>query len=99
MLRTRRDLEVQLIDRACSDAAFKEALLRDPKPALKTEIGIDLPEEIELRVVEETPDTIYLVLPEPPDPCRPELSEEELEDLAGGFCWGLLRLISAMPDT
>ena len=48
-----------------------------------------LPEDVEVRVVEESPKTIYLVLPGtglPPDEGG-GLSDQELEAVAGGGTW------------
>lgn len=58
----RRTLASQLIDRARSDPAFRARLCSDPRGTL-FEMGVDLPDQFELRVVEETPNVAYLVLP------------------------------------
>ena len=42
---------------------MRQRLLADPKGALEEELGTPLPDNIEVRAVEETADTIYLVLP------------------------------------
>ncbi|MFC5403359.1 NHLP leader peptide family RiPP precursor [Cohnella soli] len=60
-------LKVQIIQKAWEDAAFKAALLSDPKSAILDAFGIAIPESIELKVVEETPTTYYLVLPPNPE--------------------------------
>jgi hypothetical protein len=58
----RREIEEKLIDRAWQDAAFKQELLNNPKATIEKE-GIKLPPNIEVRVVEENPTTLYLVIP------------------------------------
>jgi hypothetical protein len=95
--KTRRDIEVQLIGRAWADSAFKEKLLRDPKAVLERELGAKLPEDQGIQVVEETRTAVYLVLPRRPDPFPETLSDEELEDLAGGFFWGIARRAEEFP--
>ncbi|MBB6693810.1 NHLP leader peptide family natural product precursor [Cohnella xylanilytica] len=60
-------LKLQLIKKAWSDPAFKEALLADPKSAIKSELGIDVPSGIAVTAVEETPDNLYLVVPPNPE--------------------------------
>ena len=50
---------------------------------MEQELGTRLPESVQVRVVEETADTIYLVLPSA-SPLGGELSERELEAVAGG---------------
>jgi hypothetical protein len=48
-------------------------------------MGSPLPEDVEVRVVEESADTIYLVLPSTsPLGQGEELSDQELEAVAGG---------------
>ena len=80
--RTRRDMEAEIIERALKDEGFARELRADTKAVIEREVG-KLPEGIEVKVVEETPDTLYLVLPAHPSPGR-QLSDEELERVAGG---------------
>ena len=75
----------KVIAKASSDADFKQRLLSDPKAAL-FEMGIELPEGMEnvtLKVVENTADTIHLVLPAPLQ--KGELDDETLDGIAGGL--------------
>ena len=58
----RYEIERKLIQRS-GDEGFRQRLLADPHAALEEELGARLPKEVEVRAVEETPDTIYLVLP------------------------------------
>jgi hypothetical protein len=44
------------------DESFRRRLLEDPKAAVEQELGARLPEEVRVVAVEETADTIYLVL-------------------------------------
>jgi hypothetical protein len=94
-----RDLEARVIARAWKDDAFRQELLRDPQGALERELarmspGASLPADIQVRVVEETPATRYLVLPPKPT-VEPgvELSDADLAQVAaaGGrlqtFCF------------
>jgi len=82
---TAEDLQARLIARAWEDDEFKQALLDDPKSAIADELGVELPGDLEIQVVEENPNMICLVLPVRPETARdPELSEEELEAVAGG---------------
>jgi Nitrile hydratase, alpha chain len=80
----RAELERRLIERSLEDEEFRRRLLDDPKGAVEQEIGTRLPQEIKLRVVEESPDTIYLVLPRSLPLGGEELSDPELEAVAGG---------------
>ncbi|MGE3601210.1 MAG: NHLP leader peptide family RiPP precursor, partial [Dehalococcoidia bacterium] len=64
---TRRDVELQLIKRAWSDAAFAQQLQENPRQAVEQVLGVDLPEGIAVQVLQETPTTLYLVIPPQPD--------------------------------
>jgi hypothetical protein len=81
----RAEMERSLINRSLEDEDFRQSLLDDPKGTAEQELGSHLPESIELRVVEESADTIYLVLPSAsPVGEGGELSDEALEAVAGG---------------
>ena len=60
-----------------------------PKGAIEHELEIQLRESIEVRVVQESADTIYLVLPSasPLVDEGGELSDQELEAVAGGYSY------------
>jgi hypothetical protein len=64
----------QVVARAWADEAFKRRLLSDPAAVL-AEHGIDVPEEVAIRVVEDTPRMRHFILP--PSPAG-ELADEEL---------------------
>jgi hypothetical protein len=71
-----------LVAEAWSDLELKERLLADPAAVL-TEYGIEVPEDVELRVVEDTDQVRYLVLPPSPGD---DLSDEELGG-GGAVAW------------
>jgi hypothetical protein len=82
----RAEMERRLVQRSLEDEDFRQRLLDDPKAAVEQEMGSGLPESIEVRVVEESPQTIYLVLPSAsPFVEGEELSDRELEEVAGGL--------------
>src|SRR5215207_1214808 len=62
----RQEMERRLIEKSVEDDAFRQRLIEDPKGAVEQELGTRLPEEVRVVVVEETQDTIYLVLPATP---------------------------------
>jgi hypothetical protein len=90
---SRAEIERKLIQRSMEDEDFRQRLLDDPKGALEQELGTRLPDDVEVRVVEESADAIYLVLPSSASPLGGqggELSDRELEAVAGGDggTWG-----------
>jgi hypothetical protein len=83
---SRAEMERRLIDRSLEDETFRQRLLDDPKGTMEQELGSRLPESVEVRAVEETPQIIYLVLPSRSADVRAdELSDQELEEVSGGL--------------
>jgi hypothetical protein len=81
----RARVERSIIEKSLADNSFRQRLLADPKAALEEEIGAQLPEEVRVVAVEETADTVYLRVPSAsPVGEGGELSERELEEVAGG---------------
>ena len=74
-------LRGEIIAKAWEDAAFKQRLLSNPRDALK-EMGVEVPDGVNLTVLESTLDENYFVLP--PEPTE-ELSEEALDTVSGGM--------------
>ena len=82
----RAEMERRIVQRSIEDEAFRQRLLEDPKAAVEQELGTRLPEEVRVVALEESADTIYLVLPSTPMNGREsvELSDPDLESVAGG---------------
>ena len=70
----------KLVTKAWSDAEFKAELLADPMKVFK-ENSMEVPEGIEVRIVENTADTLHFILPPEPSDA---LSDEQLVAAAGG---------------
>ena len=83
---SRAEFERRLIQRSMVEEDFRQRLLDDPKGTLEQELGTRLPEAVRVMAVEETADTIYLVLPfsSPVGGEGGELSDAALESVAGG---------------
>lgn len=71
-------LKQQIIEKAWEDPSFKQQLLDDPKAAVRDAFGVTVPDEIELKVFEETPTEFYLVIP--PNPADSDDDEDEDEN-------------------
>ncbi|MBD2207945.1 NHLP leader peptide family natural product precursor [Calothrix sp. FACHB-1219] len=81
------NLEAKIIARAWKSDAYKQELLENPKAVIAREFNVELPAEVSVQVLEETPTNLYFVLPMRPQFEAGELadvSEEELEAIAGG---------------
>lgn len=76
------DAEQQIVDRAMSDPDFRARLLENPRQAIQDELGTTL--QATIRVVEEQPGEVVLVLPARAMESGIGLSDEELERAAGG---------------
>jgi hypothetical protein len=66
---------------ALDDDGYRQELIADPELVLRRE-GLVVPDEVEVVVVENTQERIYLVLPsQPPTPVQLDVDEVELERL------------------
>jgi hypothetical protein len=78
-------MEQRIIQRSLEDDTCRQRLLENLKAAMEEESDTRLPEGIEIRAVDETPDTIFIVLPvRPADVEDGEPPDRELEGVAGG---------------
>jgi hypothetical protein len=79
-------MERRLIEKSVEDESFRQRLIEDPKGGVEQELGARLPEGVPVVTVEETPDTIYLVLPSASMASGEggALSDQDLESVAGG---------------
>lgn len=67
-----QSLKEQIIQKAWEDAEFKKQLIANPKDAIKEAFGIDVPDTIDVEVVEESANKYYLVIPENPTTIKEE---------------------------
>ena len=70
----------QLFAACWKDEALKARFMSDPKAVLK-EYGLDVPDGIDVKVVENADDCVHITLPAKPSG---DLSDEELSKAAGG---------------
>ncbi|MBY0522098.1 MAG: NHLP leader peptide family RiPP precursor [Gemmataceae bacterium] len=73
----------RILERADKDAAFKQRLLSEPRAVVEEAIGQKLPAVMRVFVHDRTPHHTYLFLGAP-KPETEELSDLELETVAGG---------------
>jgi hypothetical protein len=55
----------QIVAKAWANEVYKQRLLRDPKGALRSE-GVNLPDDVDVKVLEDTPKLVHFVLPVKP---------------------------------
>ena len=63
------------------DADFRQQLIADPKSTISEELGITIPDSMNIQVHESDMQTVHLALP--PDP---HITEEQLEAISAGLC-------------
>ena len=80
--RTRETVEMEIASKAWQDEDFMNELRANPKAVIAKEYGVELPDNVELKVVEESPTELYIRIPT--NPADLELSDDELESVAGG---------------
>jgi len=81
----RKDVRDALVREALKDEAFRESLLANPKFAVERALGTTLPERLEVVLLRETEDLMYIVLPKEFPSDVANLSDNELEAVAGGL--------------
>ena len=77
-----KDALAQLFSACCKDEALKARFMAEPRVVLK-EHGLDVPDGIDVKVVENADDCVHITLPAPPA-VDMDLSDEELSNAAGG---------------
>lgn len=78
-----------------TDEAFRRSVAENPRDALG-EMGMSLPDAVDVKVVVNTDDVAYFVLPADPNM---ELTDEALETVAGGDTAGSASTISTFSTT
>ena len=79
---TRGEITQLIAEFASKDPSYRKALLADPKKVLEAQMQRKIPDNVKVKVVEETPDTVYLIAPYVAQ--SGELSDSDLERVAGG---------------
>ena len=85
MASSRSEMEDRLQERLASDPSFREAFKADPRGAVEQTFGLGIPASVTIKVVENTPDTYYIVLPDASTGSEQALSDTDLEGVAGGI--------------
>lgn len=75
------DPQARLIARAMKDQAFRAELVHNPKRIIERECGVRFPEDVDVKVLEDTPTTVHVVLPAQLSLDAPERLMDEISDL------------------
>ena len=93
-----------IVTKAMKDEGFRQRLIKDARTTIKKECGVDLPEGMAVKVHQNSPTVINVVLPQLEVSTEGALSEEQLEQVAGGLTMSLTtsacstRLTSPLPS-
>ena len=80
-MRSGDEMLAQVVEKSAVDADFREQLLADPKAAISSELGITIPDSMNIQVHESDMQTVHLALP--PDS---NITEEQMEAISAGLC-------------
>jgi hypothetical protein len=82
---SRKEVRDAIVAMALRDEEFRESLLANPKSAVERALGKTLDDGLEVYLLQEDEETMYIVLPKELAPKNEELSDFELETVAGGY--------------
>jgi hypothetical protein len=91
---TRHDLEAKIVKHSWEDKEFRKEFIADPSGAFVKYLQVPASSLPKIVVHEETPGSWHIVLP--PKPANiGELSEEELEKVAGGVTPAVVPIVTS----
>jgi len=73
----------KVAQKAAESPEFRADFMANPKSMMEEKLQFKLPDDLEIVVLEDSPNKIHLVLPS----AKEELSEMELSSVSGGVCW------------
>ena len=81
-MQSEAEVRAHIAMKAAEDDDFRARLVADPRAALEEETGMRFPDDYRFHVHEESATDAHLVLPP-----KPELSQEQLDNIVGGSTW------------
>lgn len=82
---TRAEVDAAVRERLARDPEFRTQLLADPRGALSSLVEFSIPGSVTVEVHQESLAHVHLVIPAGDG--DGEISDDELEMVAGGACW------------
>ncbi len=83
MKMTRGEMQDLLEKFAATNPQYRSALIKDPRSVVEKQFNMSLPDNVKVKAVEESADTIYVVVPHAVS-AGAELDDADLEKVAGG---------------
>ncbi len=80
----RDELITQSLEKVAQDETLKQELPANPKAVVKKVLDVDIPNSVDLSVLEESAERRYIVIPFGAKGLDDELTDEMLEMVAGG---------------
>lgn len=97
----RLERDEQVLNRAMGDAEFRKELIERPHASLSSLYGVTIPESADVQVFEESRNSHFVVIPPDMTQMSEELTDEQLEAVAGGWfiqlIWTTLCVGSGKP--
>jgi hypothetical protein len=81
---SRRQVEEKIVALAWKDEAFRKAFLADPKKQFEEKLGTRLPADLKITAWAEDENHLHFVIPAKPKVDIGQLSDADLEKVAGG---------------
>lgn len=94
LARSRHEVQSEIEAKALRSLVYRKEVLKDPKKILSLELDIALPEHVQVKVLEENQNTLYLVLRFPDtenleqfteSDSKESLEDKDLEQISGGM--------------
>ncbi|MEI6455942.1 MAG: NHLP leader peptide family RiPP precursor [bacterium] len=96
----RKQFDQEIIEKAMKDGDFRKRLLENPSAVIENELGIPVPGKVNVKILEEDAQTVYLVLPHlPAQSDEIELTETEIEAVSGGGHTVVIQLCGSFDCT
>ncbi len=80
-MRSGDEMLKQIVEKSAIDTDFRQQLLENPKTTISNELGVTIPDSMNIIIHESDMQTVHLALP--PDP---NITEEQLEAISAGLC-------------
>jgi hypothetical protein len=90
-------ITLEVLMKAATDDKFRQKLLKDARTAVYDLTGVEMGQNLTMKVYESTPTKVHLVVPPSPT-AQAELTDSELDQIAGGKGNAQAGLVNASLD-